>query len=112
MLALSDGCAKVSIKGHMSIKRRSMCGFTARVLRLVSRIPAGHVLTYKKVARLAGSRRAYRAVGNILSRNHDPLVPCHRVVRSDGTVGGYNRGARLKIKLLESEKKGCVASDP
>ncbi|OGH85632.1 MAG: hypothetical protein A2493_02070 [Candidatus Magasanikbacteria bacterium RIFOXYC12_FULL_33_11] len=67
-------------------------------------IPKGQVLTYKEVAYRAGSPRAYRAVGNILNKNYDPNIPCHRVVRSDGKSGGYNRGSDKKKEILESEK--------
>ncbi|MCI0479797.1 MGMT family protein [Candidatus Uhrbacteria bacterium] len=60
-------------------------------------------MTYAEVARAAGRPRAYRAVGNILNRNFDPAIPCHRVIRSDGTPGGYNRGTERKMELLRSE---------
>ncbi len=60
-------------------------------------------MTYAEVARRAGSPRAYRAVGNILTTNYDPAIPCHRVVRADGSVGGYNRGSAQKRKRLEAE---------
>lgn len=78
--------------------------FKERVYAVVRRIPRGEVLTYKEVARRAGSPRAYRAVGNILSKNQDPKLPCHRVIRSDGSIGGYNRGAGKKAALLDKEK--------
>jgi O-6-methylguanine DNA methyltransferase len=61
-------------------------------------------MTYKQVAVAAGRPNAFRAVGNILSKNFDPKIPCHRVIRSDGTTGGYNRGARKKIERLRHEK--------
>lgn len=77
--------------------------FKKKVLRVVARIPAGSVLTYKEVAIQAGNGRAYRAVGKILSKNFDPQIPCHRVVRSDGRPGGYNRGSSKKIALLKQE---------
>lgn len=77
--------------------------FKAKVLKVVAQIPRGEVLTYKEVAQRAGSPRAYRAVGNILSRNNDLSVPCHRVIRSDGAIGGYNRGREMKSKLLQGE---------
>ncbi len=80
-----------------------MKSFKEKVLEVVKRIPKGKTLTYKEVAKLAGSPRAYRAVGKILNKNYDPSVPCHRVIRSDGKVGGYNRGAERKIKLLKEE---------
>lgn len=60
-------------------------------------------MTYGEVAALAGSDGAARAVGNIMKQNYDPTVPCHRVVRSDGTAGGYNRGEQNKISILQSE---------
>ncbi len=77
--------------------------FKANVFEIVKKIPAGKVLTYKEVAKLAGSPRAFRAVGNILNTNYNPEIPCHRVIRSDGKTGGYNRGANQKIKILLSE---------
>lgn len=88
--------------------------FTKNVLNIVSGIPSGWFLTYAEVARRAGSPRAYRAVGNILNRNYRdrksqlPIVsgkpiPCHRVIRSDGFVGGYAKGSKEKEKLLISE---------
>ena len=55
------------------------------------------------MARRAGKPGAYRAVGNILNKNYDPNIPCHRVVRSDGKPGGYNRGPALKIERLSME---------
>lgn len=80
-----------------------MGSFRDRVLEVVSAIPAGEALTYAEVAGRAGSPRACRAVGNILNKNYDPAVPCHRVVRSDGSLGGYNRGARKKRERLAQE---------
>ena len=81
-----------------------MTEFATKVCRVVSHIPKGETLTYKEVAALAGRPGAFRAVGNILSQNYDPKIPCHRVIRSDGKSGGYNRGAAEKIKKLKSEK--------
>ena len=77
--------------------------FSERVYDVVSKIPKGKVLTYKEVAKRMGRPLAYRAVGSILSMNYDPKIPCHRVVHSDGTVGGYNRGEKIKIKILKRE---------
>ncbi|HCC83696.1 TPA: 6-O-methylguanine DNA methyltransferase [Candidatus Uhrbacteria bacterium] len=78
--------------------------FTEAVYQVVAGILPGEVLTYKEVAQLAGRPRAYRAVGNILNKNYDPAIPCHRVVRSNGQTGGYNRGAEVKRKKLEDER--------
>lgn len=59
--------------------------------------------TYKDIARCIRHPRACRAVGTMLGNNRSPGVPCHRVVRSDGFVGGYNRGTAQKIKRLRAE---------
>jgi len=77
--------------------------FITRVLKVVSHIPKGKVMTYKQVAKRAGNPKAYRAVGNILRGNYNPRIPCHRVIRSDGALGGYNRGVKKKIKILKKE---------
>ncbi len=77
--------------------------FRTRVFEVLRSIPKGKTLTYKQVASKAGSPKAYRAVGNIIGTNYDPKIPCHRVIRSDGKIGGYNRGIKNKIKLLKSE---------
>ncbi|MEX2008377.1 MAG: MGMT family protein [Candidatus Spechtbacterales bacterium] len=77
--------------------------FTKRIHDVVRQIPKGHVATYKEIAEMAGYPGAYRAVGTLMSKNYDPSIPCHRVIRSDGTLGGYNRGEREKILRLEQE---------
>ena len=80
-----------------------MTQFQDSVYRVVAAIPAGSVMTYKEVAVAAGRPRAYRAVGNILNTHEVEKLPCHRVVRSDGALGGYRDGARKKITLLRRE---------
>jgi O-6-methylguanine DNA methyltransferase len=77
--------------------------FAQKVRALVAKIPRGETLTYAEVARRAGNPGAYRAVGNILNKNRDPKVPCHRVVRSDGDPGGYAWGRKKKIIILKQE---------
>ena len=78
--------------------------FKEKIYNIVKKIPKGKTMTYKQVASLAGKPRAYRAVGNILNRNKDyKNIPCHRVVRSDGKIGGYNKGTRYKENLLRKE---------
>ncbi len=77
-----------------------------RVYRLTSQIPKGKVTTYGAIAKKLGKPRASRAVGRILGANPHPIVvPCHRVVRSDGGLGGYTspRGIEMKIELLTNE---------
>ena len=80
-----------------------MTKFSQKVYEVVKKIPRGSVLTYKEVAKRAGSPGAFRAVGNILNKNYDPKIPCRRVIRSDGKIGGYNRGAKKKKDILKKE---------
>ena len=82
----------------------NMKSFKEKVFEVVRKIPRRETLSYKEVAKRAGNPKASRAVGAILKTNYDPKIPCHRVVKSDGTIGGYNRGAKQKIKLLKKEK--------
>ena len=79
--------------------------FADRVKKVVKKISAGETLSYAAVARAAGRPRAYRAVGQILKQNYDPAVPCHRVIRSGGQIGGYNRGATKKRAWLQKEAR-------
>jgi len=79
--------------------------FKDRVKNIVAKIPKGETLTYKQVAEMAGNPRASRAVGSIMKNNYDTKIPCHRVIRSDGKIGDYNRGgAQKKMELLIKEK--------
>jgi len=80
-----------------------MSSFAKAVRAVVKKIPEGETRTYAQVAKAAGNPKAYRAVGNILNKNTDPNIPCHRVIRSDGTVGGYNRGGIKKGRLIQTE---------
>ena len=78
--------------------------FSEKVRVIVSKIPKGKTMTYVEVARRAGAPRAARAVGSIMHRNYDPTIPCHRVIKSDGSLGDYNRGgAKQKRSLLIKE---------
>lgn len=80
-----------------------MSSFQERCLKLVALIPEGRVSTYKAIAK-ALDTKAYRAVGSAIGKNPNPItVPCHRVVKSDGGVGGYAFGAEKKIQLLQKE---------
>ncbi len=77
--------------------------FKQRVYFIVSQIKKGNVLTYKQVAQLAKKPKAWRAVGNILNKNYNKNIPCHRVIKSNQEIGGYNRGQTKKINLLKKE---------
>ncbi len=79
--------------------------FKERICYIVSQIPKGKTMTYKEVALCAGKPKSFRAVGNILNKNRDKNIPCHRVIRSDGKFGGYNKGKEVKKKLLTREIK-------
>lgn len=86
----------------MSEKRRNN-SFKKSVLEVVKNIPKGEVLSYKEVAKRAGNPKAARAVGRILHNNRNPQIPCHRVIKADGKLGGYNRGVKVKLGLLRKE---------
>jgi len=81
-----------------------LTAFQKVVLERVMEIPAGKVSTYKDVASAVGRPRAYRAVGNIMANNPFPyLVPCHRVVKSDLSIGGYGPSPEMKARFLKGE---------
>jgi O-6-methylguanine DNA methyltransferase len=81
-----------------------MKNFSERVLELTRKIPRGKVTTYSEIARALGEPGASRAVGNALRRNKCPdKIPCYRVVRSDGSVGGYSSGKKEKLRRLEGD---------
>jgi methylated-DNA-[protein]-cysteine S-methyltransferase len=81
-----------------------LAGFTRKVLRATAAIPFGDVSTYAGVAAAAGSPRASRAAGNALGANPMPvIVPCHRVLRTGGQLGGYTGGIERKEFLLRLE---------
>lgn len=82
-------------------------GFRREVLRATARIPYGQTASYREVATEAGSPGAFRAAGTALATNPLPIVvPCHRVLRSDGGVGDYRGGSEAKARLLSLESSG------
>jgi len=92
------------IRSHVDLDLRGT-DFQRRVWSKVSKIPYGKTLTYKEIAYALKRPKASRAVGNAVGSNPVPLIiPCHRVVRSDGSLGGYAYGTSLKRKLLEMER--------
>ncbi|PJE60006.1 MAG: 6-O-methylguanine DNA methyltransferase [Candidatus Portnoybacteria bacterium CG10_big_fil_rev_8_21_14_0_10_44_7] len=82
-----------------------MKSFLKKVIAVVRKIPKGQALSYQEVARQAGSPRAARAVGNILHNcgGVKEGIPCHRVVKSNGQIGGYAHGTKKKTTLLKKE---------
>jgi O-6-methylguanine DNA methyltransferase len=78
--------------------------FADKVRAVVRKIPKGKSMTYKQVASKAGNPKAARAVGAIMRTNYDESIPCHRVIRADGSLGSYNRGGtNRKREILIKE---------
>ncbi len=77
--------------------------FAQKVLAIVAKIPKGKTMSYAEVADAAGYPGAFRAVGSLMSHNHNPKIPCHRVIHSDGRTGRYNRGDAKKVAILRRE---------
>ena len=85
-------------------RNSALTDFEKAVLAWTATIPTGKITTYQVLAKALGMPRAARAVGNALHKNPwVPKVPCHRVVKSDGYLGGYGRGVRRKVWLLKRE---------
>jgi len=80
-----------------------MTSFQEKVYQAVKKIPPGEVMTYKELAKKVGRPKAWRAIGNILAKNKNPQIPCHRAIKTNGEVGGYNKGTKRKIYLLKKE---------
>lgn len=108
-----EDSARRELKAYLAGRLRSfrvpcdlsgLPAFTRAVLRLTARIPYGRVRSYRWIAERLGRSGASRAVGNALARNPIPIIiPCHRVVRSDGQLGGFALGLSWKRRLLELE---------
>ncbi len=90
---------------NLNIVTEKMPKYTKRVLKATLQIPIGYVTSYGSLAKAVGG--GPRAVGNIMAGNvFAPIVPCHRVVKSDFTLGGYGSGLKVKYQLLIKEKRG------
>ena len=77
--------------------------FSERCYQLLKKVPRGKITTYKEIARALKSK-AYRAVGNAMNKNpYAPNVPCHRVIKSTGKVGGFASGTMKKTQILKKE---------
>ncbi len=87
-----------------------MTKFQQKVYDFVRTIPKGETRTYKEVAIAISHPKAYRAVGNALNKNpFSPIVPCHRVIRSNGDIGGFASGTKNKVKLLSAELQNLTS---
>jgi len=95
---------KKSAAKKASANKKSFTIFEKKVFAQVRKIPVGKTMSYSRVARAIGAPNAARAVGNALSKSPGmPKVPCHRVVKSNGELGGFRWGERKKRELLEKE---------
>jgi methylated-DNA-[protein]-cysteine S-methyltransferase len=101
LLAYFNG-SKVNFKSLLDLNKGTI--FQRKVWIKISEIPYGELRTYKWIANEIGNANAVRAVGNAVGRNPvSPIIPCHRVIRSDGNLGGFSSGIHLKKWLLKLE---------
>jgi O-6-methylguanine DNA methyltransferase len=90
---------------NLPLSTSHLPAYTKKVLKATSAIPLGYVTSYGGIAKAVGG--GPRAVGNVMAGNpFAPIVPCHRVVKSDFTLGGYGGGLRVKVELLRREQRG------
>ena len=92
----------------MLTNKKKFTSFQLQVFEEIKKIPKGQVITYKELAKRIGRPNAYRAVANACGKNDNPKkIPCHRVIRSDGKVGGYslNGGSEMKKILINQERE-------
>lgn len=94
-------------KARFVLKWEELTDFSKKILNVCKNIPVGQMLTYSQLAKRAGFEKAARAAGSVLAKNPLPLlIPCHRVIRSDGKIGNFSAtgGSKTKKKMLEQEK--------
>lgn len=95
------------MKKNIDIKKLKGTEFQKKVWTAIARIPRGKTATYTELAKSIGKPKAVRAVGNAVGANPmAPMIPCHRVVRSDGTLGGYSGVGGVKTKRALLKKEG------
>ena len=106
--------AKIQLMEYFNKKRKvfqlpvniQRDNFHSRVWKLLQNIPYGTTVSYKKLAEMTGNSKAYRAVGNANNKNPLPIIiPCHRVIKNDGSLGGYGGGIKVKKYLINLEKE-------
>ena len=94
---------------NLNLAVNNLPAYTKRVIKATMQIPVGYVASYGSVAKAVGG--GPRAVGNVMAGNcFAPIVPCHRVVKSDFTLGGYGGGLKVKYQLLTNEKRAYSSS--
>jgi O-6-methylguanine DNA methyltransferase len=92
---------------HYTLATDMLPPYSQKILQATATIPVGYVTSYGALAKAVGG--GPRAVGNVMASNpFMPLVPCHRVVKSDYTLGGYGGGLKVKVDLLSRERRGFV----
>ena len=78
--------------------------FNEKCYEVLKKVPKGKVTTYKEIAKAVRNKKSFRAVGNAMNKNpYAPEVPCHRVIKSNGEVGGFASGIKKKIEMLKKE---------
>ncbi|HOW35496.1 MAG TPA: MGMT family protein [Candidatus Omnitrophota bacterium] len=108
-----SGAKAPAEKTFKKFRRKNITGsenkltpFEWKVLAATAKIPLGQTRSYQWIAKAIGKPQAVRAVGQALGRNPFPLIiPCHRVVKSDGSLGGYAGGSKMKMNLLRLEEE-------
>jgi methylated-DNA-[protein]-cysteine S-methyltransferase len=96
------------VSTNFSLATKRLPNYTRRVIETTLLIPTGYVISYGAIAKTVGG--SPRAVGNVMAMNpFAPLVPCHRVVRSDFTLGGYGGGLNVKLQILKRERRGYTS---
>ncbi len=99
-----------NINENISLSLSRLPPYTQKTLKATAQIPIGYVSSYGAIAKAVGG--GPRAVGNVMASNpFAPIIPCHRVVKSDFTLGGYGGGLKLKFELLTKEKRGFLESE-
>jgi len=105
LATLNSMFAGENVSSNFKLEMTHLPSYSKKVLGFLSRIPVGYVTTYNALAKAAGG--GPRAVGRVMATNpFAPLIPCHRVVRSDFRIGGYGGGVEVKRAILQREDRG------
>jgi len=95
------------VKKDFNLALANLPKFTQSVLKIILKVPPGYVTTYSNIAKVLGKKRSIRAVANSVASNPFLLlIPCHRVIRSNGKIGGYMLGEEIKQSILRKELEG------